>query len=433
MPGGRFHGGMRRVKLPLFMTLLSAPLAQAALTASVVTNKGTILVDLQYAKTPKTVANFITMAQGTRARLDAKTGEVIKKPLYVGEKFFRVINGTTDDPNFKIIQTGSGTGTNAGNPGFTFKDEFDPTLTHVPYVLSMANGGPNTNGSQIFFTGSAPIDYLNDVHTVFGLVNDAPSRAVINAILAAGNDATTITAVTFNRTDAPAQAFNELAQNLPTLSVPDGSLAVLMGQSSTWNFKTPIGTGTMFRAFQSNDMSPNSWTELADAKRQIGIGPVATPPTLASVQLDAAPAGKAFYHLSTAVHPESVAPTSLASRVVVVDLGPNGTMTYTFSASGTGGTYSLAPPSGAPIQGNFTSVDSFFGSTSSPVYPTSLGCHDISFIASHVGLNPKEFWYKIGCDTATTSLINGHFSFQIRAGFPNSWQSAGTSTLTISR
>ena len=138
------------VKSFILLIAAACPL-HAALLAHFQTTQGAVTAELQYTKAPQAVANFITLSQGTRKRLNVATGVVTNAPFYIGEKFFRVINDST----FKIAQTGSGNGTNAGGgPGYTFRDEFDPTLTHVPYVLSMANSGPNSNGSQIFFTGN---------------------------------------------------------------------------------------------------------------------------------------------------------------------------------------------------------------------------------------------------------------------------------------
>ena len=195
--------GFLRVRFVVTLVALISPL-QAELLAHFQTSLGNVVVELQHQKAPQAVANFITMAEATRTRIHPITGAVIRSPLYIGEKFFRVVN----DANFKIAQTGSGTGTNSGGPGFTFRDEFDPTLTHVPYVLSMANSGPNTNGSQIFFTGNSSPHHLDNVHTIFGLIPDPASRTVIDAIIAAGSGGSTITGLTFSRTDAAAVAFN---------------------------------------------------------------------------------------------------------------------------------------------------------------------------------------------------------------------------------
>ncbi len=120
----------------------------------------------QYA--PKTVANFIGLAQGTKEWTDPKTGKKVEKPLYDGTIFHRVI------PNF-MIQGGDPLGNGTGGPGYNFEDEVTPDLVFDrPGRLAMANSGPhtNTNGSQFFIT-EVPTPHLNGIHTIFGQCDDA--------------------------------------------------------------------------------------------------------------------------------------------------------------------------------------------------------------------------------------------------------------------
>ncbi len=127
------------------------------------TSLGNITCQLFPDKVPNTVANFVGLATGTIKSQDPKTGEFKETPLYDNTIFHRVI------PNF-MIQGGDPTGTGRGNPGYRFADEFSPELTHDrPGVLSMANSGPNTNGSQFFIT-QVPTPWLNNHHTIFGQV-----------------------------------------------------------------------------------------------------------------------------------------------------------------------------------------------------------------------------------------------------------------------
>ena len=117
------------------------------------TTEGRFKAKLHADKAPKTVENFVSLADGT------KTG----KPFFDGTVFHRVI------PDF-MIQGGDPEGTGRGGPGYTFADEFDPTLKHgKPGLLSMANRGPNTNGSQFFVTVAAT-PWLDNKHTIFGEV-----------------------------------------------------------------------------------------------------------------------------------------------------------------------------------------------------------------------------------------------------------------------
>ena len=128
------------------------------------TSKGEVLVNLEFIKVPGTVGNFVALAQGNLENSAKNQGE----PYYNGLKFHRVI------PEF-MVQGGCPLGTGTGNPGYQFDDEFNADLKHdVPGILSMANSGPGTNGSQFFIT-HVPTPWLDGKHTVFGNVVDGQS------------------------------------------------------------------------------------------------------------------------------------------------------------------------------------------------------------------------------------------------------------------
>ena len=139
------------------------------------TNVGDIRIELYPDHAPKTVRNFTELAEGGREWTNPKTGEKTTDRLYDGTLFHRVIG------NF-MIQGGDPLGTGFGGPGYKFEDEFHPDLRFDrPYLLAMANAGPNSNGSQFFIT-VGPTPHLNRKHTIFGGVADADSRAVVDKI-----------------------------------------------------------------------------------------------------------------------------------------------------------------------------------------------------------------------------------------------------------
>jgi len=145
------------------------------LYATLNTSAGPITIQLFENHAPKTVRNFVELAEGTREWTDPRTGSTEAKKLYDGTIFHRVISGF-------MIQGGDPLGTGTGGPGYRFADEFHPDLSFSkPYLLAMANAGPGTNGSQFFVTVSATT-WLTNKHTIFGEVVDDASRKVVDTI-----------------------------------------------------------------------------------------------------------------------------------------------------------------------------------------------------------------------------------------------------------
>jgi peptidyl-prolyl cis-trans isomerase A (cyclophilin A) len=131
--------------------------------AQFATTEGTFTARLFDEEAPNTVANFIGLAEGTKEWTDPRSNRRVKQPYYDGVIFHRVIDGF-------MIQGGDPLGQGIGGPGYTFADEFHPSLRHNKAgILSMANRGPNTNGGQFFIT-LAPTPHLDDRHTIFGEV-----------------------------------------------------------------------------------------------------------------------------------------------------------------------------------------------------------------------------------------------------------------------
>ena len=133
------------------------------LTATLQTSQGRVVIRLFPDHAPKTVRNFVELAEGGRQWTDPRTGRASTSKLYDGTIFHRVI------PDF-MIQGGDPLGTGRGGPGYEFGDEFHPDLRFDrPHLLAMANAGPGTNGSQFFIT-VVPTPWLNGKHTIFGEV-----------------------------------------------------------------------------------------------------------------------------------------------------------------------------------------------------------------------------------------------------------------------
>ena len=173
-------------------TVVKKVVVPEGIYATIATNKGNIVLQLEYAKAPVTVANFISLAEGKNTFV---TDEKLKgKPFFDGLKFHRVIN------NF-MIQGGDPSGSGAGGTGYSFKDEFTELVFDKGGILAMANSGPATNSSQFFITHK-DTPWLNGKHTIFGHVTQGMD--IVNTI--AQNDV--ITKVTIERNGTLAKQFN---------------------------------------------------------------------------------------------------------------------------------------------------------------------------------------------------------------------------------
>lgn len=153
--------------------------------ATMTTSLGTIRLNLFGNHAPKTVANFVELATGAREWTHPATGRTSTDPLYDGVIFHRIIRDF-------MLQAGDPLGQGTGGPGYEFDDEIHPELNfREPYVLAMANagirGGRGTNGSQFFIT-TKPTSWLQGKHSIFGVVADDESKAVVDAIEAVPTD-----------------------------------------------------------------------------------------------------------------------------------------------------------------------------------------------------------------------------------------------------
>jgi len=167
-------------------------IAEPGVYALFKTSKGDIRVKLYYKKAPVTVANFIALSEGTK-----KSNKELGVPFYDGTKFHRVISDF-------MIQGGDPEGSGRGGPGYRFKDEFHADLKHDSAgILSMANSGPNTNGSQFFITHTET-PWLNNKHSVFGKTLASSDQKVVDEI----ERGDTLIKIIIIRIGADAQSFS---------------------------------------------------------------------------------------------------------------------------------------------------------------------------------------------------------------------------------
>lgn len=143
-------------------TMTTKPATASATQVTLNTSLGDITIQLFPDKAPNTVTSFVGLATGTQEWIDPKTNQKKNTPLYNGTIFHRVIKEF-------MIQGGDPLGTGTGGPGYRFADEFSDLKFDEPYLLAMANSGPNTNGSQFFIT-VVPTPWLTNKHTIFGKV-----------------------------------------------------------------------------------------------------------------------------------------------------------------------------------------------------------------------------------------------------------------------
>jgi len=164
------------------------------LYATFKTSMGELVVKLFPEKAPKTVENFVGLAEGTKEWTDPRSAQKTKTPLYDGTMFHRVI------PDF-MIQGGDPLGTGTGGPGYKFADEIGPDNKFAkPGLLAMANAGPGTNGSQFFIT-EVPTPWLDKGHTIFGEV--VKGGELVPKITRAGNGKVKLEKVTITRGAMP--------------------------------------------------------------------------------------------------------------------------------------------------------------------------------------------------------------------------------------
>lgn len=361
---------MRRVKsLLTSLVLVVAPAARAQIYADVSTSMGAFTIQLNHTAAPQTVANFITLAEGTRAWVDHVTGAIhTGEPFYHGVTFHRVIKDF-------MSQTGSRKGDGSDGPGYSFRDELNNGLTHSgPHVVSMANSGSNTNGSQFFITDVAT-PHLDGKHTVFGTISSGqPVVDAINDVATTNekpNTPVVIQSIAIRRVGASALAFNEHAQSLPEVTHRRIQLAVQPGGPVNATVSPTLEPRTQIKLFRSTDLGSWSFGGEFYLTRD--------DPSDASVTgLEEDSPGRAFYHLPTIRFPDDPTFSNHAQATYQLTYAAQ-TRSYQFNAQGTGGTVTVTPNGGSPTPLAFTVWDRGYspyraqlvidhGSTANPRY-----------------------------------------------------------------
>ncbi len=377
---------MKWIPLTLTLLLAFACKAQAQIYADVSVSHGTnalgtFRILLRHNESPRTVANFIGLATGQRNWIDPQTGSVqVGKPYYDGLTFHRLIHDF-------MIQGGDPLGTGGGGPGYIFQDEFDSSLSHSDsYVVSMANGGGNSNGSQFFITLAARTQ-LDNKHSIFGVVIDDAtypnSRALIDSFKNSGNFPThsiyfptydiddipdtpiTIDSVVISGPDLAGFDIHAASLMLPTVSNQSVEISHDASDSNFalyWDFARKCD----YLLYYSTDLE--NWT------RDQNLLSMLDAPNIGLLITAIATAPSTFYRTSKIDYsavPE--APQNMLSIGGVLDLEPNGgTLSLAFNGSG-GGTWTFTYDDGVtPLEsGSIVSSRQTDDIDSYPVIPTS--------------------------------------------------------------
>jgi len=338
---------MRLRVLALLLSILPFS-AGAQVYADFQTSLGNFTCELHAKAVPMTVANFVTLAEGTRPWLDERTGLVSgtspAQPFYDGTTFHRVV----DQGNFRVIQAGSRKGDGSDGPGYTFPDEFDETIPESynhdqPYLLSMANTGVNSNGSQFFITGTADPSF-DGKNTVFGRV--VSGQTVVEAILGVATDPNekpldpvVIRHVSIRRVGTEAKGFTGQQAGLPVVSAPEFTSTIKGGaDSATLSFIQP--PGSLLRVWTSQNDGA-TWED--SGHRFIGSDESSLPSV--DLDLDRTDASQDVrFRIEVTTYPATYIPGNLANTQLYLE---NESGEYLFRFNGAGdSTYMIVLPSG---------------------------------------------------------------------------------------
>lgn len=368
--------------------VLLPTISHAALEADVMTSRGVVTIDLGYTEAPLAVANFITLAEGSRSWVDSSSGAVDSGLFYDGLVFHRVENTSSS----KLAETGSRDGSGNDDAGFTVLDQFHPSLSHEPYVVAMTSDGPNTGGCRWYLTGDLAMPARDGRGVVFGKVTSPASRVIVDSILSGGIGTTTVTGISIRRTDPAAEAFDEMALALPEVSPVRGSLSVQPAIAVKLDFPQPAST--MLRARSSLDLT--EWIP-----HFVGFAGIddTLPPALQTI--DGGDVWRRFYNFSLTAYSGAGGASTFAYRTLTTETSHAGQLIYQFDATGMAGTYSNTPFPGFPPldTGTFVVRTDF---------PPRFDAYFFRMLVQTSGLgDTKNHWIRGGFDMIAPGKITG--------------------------
>ncbi len=364
---------------------------------------GSFTCQLFYDKAPKAVANFMSLAEGTRAWIDTTNGNIVSRSLYNGLKCHRII------PGF-MIQGGDPLGTGAGGPGYKFVDEFNPDLRHDHLgVLSMANSGVATNGSQFFVTVSEPA-HLNDVHTIFGHVVSGYETVVqpLSVVTTVTGDKPVedvlIQSVTIERLGAAALAYDPLAQGLPTCEWQPVRLELGAGDTNLLKWTDPAHVS--YQLFGSADLK--TWKSQTFSFYSGQAGGEAE--SLDTVGFPASTDKNYFFHLARVVYQPFAPVTPPLKKLTLTGTTRGITSTLVFT-SATGGDQTVIYPSQGVNQSSLLSNVAW----NLTQFDTAAMTSDFSPTFSVFGQTVSHADWNLKFTTATKGTFTGGFYISDRS------------------
>ncbi len=306
------------------LVAVEAPAQTNGIFADFATSMGIFTCQLDYTNSPKAVASFVGLATGQRAWLDLVTGAARTNAFYDGLTFHRVISGF-------MIQGGSPDGQGGDGPGYEFVDESSPALNfNNPWVLALANSGPDSNGSQFFVTVE-PYPFGNNSYVIFGrVVSGTNVVSAINQVATDANDKPltnmVLQQVSIRRVGAAAQAFDINAQGLAAVA----NLPIKIG----------LGVGQVSLTFSNRIYSDNRWYSTTNLSSWTanGLGIEVKVPTSNTVQVLSDSAEKFFRFAQVQYTTPILPPKNVLSSKLSFSLNSGGLFTVTFDATG-GGTF----------------------------------------------------------------------------------------------